>query len=52
VNVEMHPEIVIELVWRGSSRPYSCELAGCSRGSLDIHLEAVIERDEICTWRA
>jgi len=32
-------------------RPWWCELGGLNWASLEIHLEAVIERDSRCTWR-
>ena len=32
-------------------RLWSCELAGRNRASLEIHLEAIIERVWRCTWR-
>ena len=37
-------EAVIERGWRSTWRPWSCELEGCNRASLEIHLKAVIER--------
>ena len=40
----MHLESVIELVYRYA-------LGGCNRASVEIHLEAVIERDWTSTWK-
>jgi len=42
VNSEMHLEARIVRVWRCTWRPWLCELAGRSRASLEIHLEAEI----------
>jgi len=47
----MQLEAVIMQTWR----PYVCEvvdtLGGCDRVSLEMHLEAVIERIWRCTWK-
>ena len=37
--------------WRLTWRPWSCELAGHNRASLEIHLEAMMERVWRCTGR-
>jgi len=48
-------EVGIERVWRCICRPGSSELrdalGGRDRASLEMHLEAVIERDWTSTWR-
>jgi len=38
---ELHSEAVIEQVWTCTWRPWSCELRGHNRATLEIHLEAV-----------
>jgi hypothetical protein len=49
VNTEMHSEADIERVWRYTWRLRSSEirdaLGGHVRASLEIHMEAIIERD-------
>ena len=40
---EIHYEAVIEQVCRCTWMPWSCELGGPNRASLEIHLEAVIK---------
>jgi len=47
----MNLEAVIGWVWRCTWRPWSCELGGHNRASLEIHLEAVIEWVWRCNWR-
>jgi len=46
-----HSEAVIQRVWRCTWRPWSCELAGRNRASLEIHSEIMIEQIWRCTWR-
>jgi len=47
VHVEMPCMIMIEQVWRCTCRPWLYELGVHNRASLEMHLEAVIER----IWR-
>jgi hypothetical protein len=47
VNSEIHLEAVIDRVWRCTWRPVSSELratpGGRARGSMEMHMEAVIK---------
>jgi hypothetical protein len=55
LNSEMHLEAAIERVWRCTWRPRSSEFGdafgGRDRGSLDMHLQAMIEQDRGSTCR-
>jgi len=41
------PGPVANTTWR----PWKCELGGCDRATLEMHLEAIIEWDWKSTWR-
>jgi hypothetical protein len=55
VNSGIHPQAVIERVWRYTWRPRSSEFGDAigsrDRASLEIHLEAAIERVWTCSWK-
>jgi hypothetical protein len=40
-TLEIHLEAVIKPVWRCTCRPSSCELRGCERASLELHLRPI-----------
>jgi len=51
VNSEIHLEALIVRTCRLQSRQSGDTLEGCDRARLEIHLEAMIERDWTSTWR-
>jgi len=53
VGVDERANCQAAIVQAGRYRcwPWSCEVAYCNRASVEIHLEAIIEKVWRCTWR-